>query len=209
LTVCFIGLNITRQNEVVVMKRIGFVLICLSFGIFISSCATTLTPSEDGSTVRFTVVESPAEIREKAVSFGREYLKRDTEYLWGGQDLLEQEGVLKIDCSGFIVNVFQYAVEGTKYSLLFKDTTVAGLFDNFTIPIDTPTPGDFIFMGTNPNAPTHMSIYLRADDTDIYFMDATEKDAEGIYPAVSGATERHYPKTDERFLSYARLLIKY
>ena len=113
------------------MKKISLVLNVLSAVIIVSSCATVKSNTEIDSTVRFTVIDCPREIREGAVFYGKKYLERDTEYLWGGQDLLEKEGVLKLDCSGFIVNVFQYAAEGTRYSLLFKDTTVTGLFDNF------------------------------------------------------------------------------
>ncbi|MDR1972831.1 MAG: C40 family peptidase [Treponema sp.] len=191
------------------MKRLVSGLSIFVLGLMISSCATGNSSITPDSTVRFIVIDCPEEIRAKAVSYGKRYLERDTVYEWGGQDMLEKEGELKLDCSGFIVNVFQYAVADTKYTLLFKDTTVGGLFENFTISIDTPTPGDFIFMGADPNAPTHMGIYLRTDEENIYFMDATQKDAEGIYPAVDGATERNYPKDDPRFLSYARLLIKY
>jgi len=179
---------------------IGAILLAVVF----SSCATS------GPTVKYTVIDCPKSIREKAVVFAETYLDRETVYALGGRDYLEKEGVLEVDCSGFIVRVFQYAVKDTKYSLLFNDANVSALFANFTTPVKEPTPGDFIFMG-DPKAPfpTHMSIYLRMDEEDIYFMDATEKDAEGEYPAVSGVSVRHYPKDDIRFLSYARLLVKY
>jgi len=180
-----------------IISAIGFIMIFVS-------CATT------NEKLVYRVVECPKEISDRALQYAKMYAARDTVYDWGGQDLLEQEGTLKIDCSGLIVNCYQYAVEGTKYSLMFSDTTVGGLYDSFTIIIAEPRPGDFIFMG-DPGAPvpTHMSFYLSTDDENIYFIDATEKDAEGEYPAVNGASVRHYPKDDIRFLSYARLLVRY
>jgi len=176
----------------------GYILlICL----LISSCAT------NSENIRYRVLDCPVEIREGAVSYAYKYAERESEFAWGGRDSLEKEGVLALDCSGFVVRVFQYAVKGTKYSLLFEDAPVSGFYYHFTVSIDDAlSPGDIIFMGTDKDLPpTHMSIFVGMDDENIYFIDATEKEEDGI----NGVTYRYYPKDDPRFLSYARLLIKY
>ncbi|MCL2243564.1 MAG: NlpC/P60 family protein [Treponema sp.] len=181
-----------------IQKRFfGYVLlICL----LLSSCAT------NNQDIRYRVLDCPANIREDAVSYARKYFERETEFAWGGRDALEKEGILALDCSGFIVRVYQYAVKGTKYSLLFDDAPVSGFYHHFTAPVDTLSAGDIIFMGTDKDLPpTHMSIFVNMDSENIYFFDATEKEEEGI----NGVTFRYYPKDDPRFISYARLLIKY
>jgi hypothetical protein len=169
--------------------------------IAISSCATINTS--------YKIIEAAEDTRAKIVSYARQYAERDSEYLLGGRPYLEKNGTLFIDCSGLIVRVCQYAVNGTKYSLLFDDATVRTLYSNFTSTINEPSPGDFIFMGES-NPPTHMGIFISMDENDIYFIDATQKEADEIngYDAVDGVTLRHYRKDDPRFLSFARLLVK-
>jgi cell wall-associated NlpC family hydrolase len=149
-------------------------------------------------------VECPVEIREKVVFYAQEYAKRDTYFEWGGRDLLEKEGILEVDCSGIIVRAYQYAVKDTKYSLLFNDTNVSSFYEYFTIPVDIPMSGDIIFMGTNTIYPTHMSIFIGMDNENIYFIDSTYKEDEGI----DGVSLRFYEKDDSRFLQFARLLVR-
>jgi len=185
------------------MKQKQFTLYFLFFltGLSLFSCATS-----NHLNIRYRVIDCPREIREAAVSYAGKYAERETVWTWGGRDYLEQEGILSVDCSGFIVRIFQYAVKGTKYSLLFEDAPVSALYEYFSVPIDTLTPGDLIFMGTGRNAPpTHMSIFVSMDNENIYFIDATLKEEDEI----NGVTLRHYPRGDSRFLSYARLLVKY
>jgi hypothetical protein len=133
-------------------------------------------------------------------------VEKDTEYEWGGQDFLEKDGIIKIDCSGLIVNCFKYATTGTKYSLLFDDAAVIDFYAEWTLKTNEPKPGDLIFMGEDKNIPpTHMSIFVRIDNENIYFIDATLKEEGGI----NGVNERHYPKDDKRFISFARLILKH
>ena len=170
-------------------------------GFVITSCATI-------SNNTYTITEAPGIIRKNIVFYARQYAERDTAFLLGGRPYLEKKGKLELDCSGLILRVCQYAVKGTKYSLLFNEATVFTIYANFTSPVDKPYPGDFIFMGER-NPPVHIGIVILADDDFVYFIDATQKDAEGIYKAVDGVTLRHYPKNDPKFLSFARLLVKY
>jgi len=162
------------------------------------SCATS------NSGVLYSVSECPSNIRERVVFYAEEYARKDTLFKLGSRDLLEKEGILEIDCSGLIVRVYQYAVKNTKYSLLFEDTNVSSFYSYFTIPVATPTPGDLIFMGTNTVYPTHISIFIKMDNENIYFIDSTYKEDEGI----DGVTLRYYKKDDPKFLQFARLLIR-
>jgi hypothetical protein len=162
------------------------------------SCATS------NNDVLYSVSECPSNIREKVVFYAKEYAKKNTLFELGARDLLEKEGILEVDCSGLIVRVFQYAVKDTKYSLLFEDTNVSSFYSYFTIPVVSPTPGDLIFMGTNTKYPTHMSIFIKMDNENIYFIDSTYKEDEGI----DGVTLRYYKKDDPKFLQFARLLLR-
>jgi len=179
------------------MKNRNVILILVA-GLLTCSCAT------NNLGVLYSVVECPKNIRERVVSFAQEYVQRDTLFELGGRDFLEKEGAIELDCSGLIVMSYQYAVKNTKYSLLFEDTNVSSLYTYFTIPIDTPTPGDLIFMSDNTIFPTHMSIFVYTDNENIYFIDSTYKESDGI----DGVTLRCYAKDDPKFLSFARLLIK-
>ena len=167
----------------------------------LTSCATTGNRA-------FTITEAPESIRRNIVFYARQYAERETAFMMSGRPFLERNGLLMIDCSGLIHRVCQYAVNGTRYSLLFSEATVFTLYANFTSSVDKPEPGDFIFMGER-NPPVHMAIFIYEDDDHFYFIDATLKGAEGIYPAVDGVTMRFYPKDDPRFLSFARLLVQY
>ena len=182
-------------------NRKSVIIGAMVLAVVFSSCATINTS--------YSIIEATEDTRAKIVSYARQYAERDSEYLLGGRPYLEKNGTLLIDCSGLIVRVCQYAVNGTKYSLLFDDATVRTLYTNFTSTINEPGPGDFIFMGES-NPPTHMGIFIRMDENNIYFIDATEKETDEIngYDAVNGVTLRHYPKDDPRFLSFARLLVK-
>ena len=185
-------------------KLICFVIFLT--GLFLFSCATSDILSGNSPKTRYRVTDCPPEIRKKAVLYAVKYVERETVWAWGGRDYLEDEGILSLDCSGLIVRAFQYAVKGTKYSLLFEDAPLSAFYEYFTVPIDTLTPGDIIFMGTSMLAPpSHISIFVNMDNANIYFIDATLKEEEGI----NGATLRHYSKDDPRFLYYARLLVKY
>jgi hypothetical protein len=175
------------------------IIIILAFGLPVCSC-TTNNPS-----VLYSIAECPKNIRESAVFFAQKYVQRNTVFEWGGRDFLEKKDVLEIDCSGLIVRAFQYAVKNTKYTLLFEDTNVSSLYTYFTVFIDIPTPGDLVFMGTEPNnPPTHMGIFVGIDEDNIYFIDSTLKEEDNI----DGVTLRFYKKDDPKFLFFARLLVR-
>ncbi|GHV52997.1 hypothetical protein AGMMS49579_11060 [Spirochaetia bacterium] len=180
-----------------VFSRYIRIISSIIIGILITSCSTGLTSNE---------IECPKDIGEKVVYYAKKYVEKDTEYEWGGQDFLEKDGIIKMDCSGLVVNCFKYAIAGTQYSLLFKDAAVINFYNEWTIKITDPRPGDLIFMGENKNIPpTHMSIFVRKDNINIYFIDATLKEKEGI----NGITERNYLINDPKFISFGRLMLNY
>jgi hypothetical protein len=167
--------------------------------IIISACSNSFSPDTVNK------IECPKDIGEKVVEYAKMYVERDTEYEWGGQDFLEKNGTIKIDCSGLIVNCFKYSVAGTRYSLFFDDAAVIDFYNMWTINVNDPRAGDLIFMGEVGNIPpSHMSIFVRMDNENIYFIDTTLKDEEGI----NGVNERYYIKNDPKFISFARLIMK-
>lgn len=143
----------------------------------------------------------PADIARQALDYALEYSRADTEYKWGGQDLLR---VIQIDCSGLVVNCYKYAVENTAYSLPFTDAAVIDFYTRHTIKTETPRSGDLLFMGDDTTIPpTHMSLFVKEENGEIYFIDSTYKPDDNI----DGVSQRHYPKTDLRFLSFGMLLL--
>jgi len=187
------------------LKHSFLFLLLFQILFFLFSCESISHNSKKDSKIKYVVVDCPAEIREKAVFYAERYVERETEWVWGGRDYLEKEGVLSLDCSGIIVCIYQYATIGTKYSLLFGDAPLSALYEYFTIPIEKPKPGDIIFMGTENNKPpTHISIFVKMENDNIFFIDSTLKEEDGI----NGVTLRYYSKDDPRLLYFARLLVK-
>ncbi len=94
--------------------------------------------------IHYEKVPAPESVRLAALQYAQKYLKLDAEYEWGAQDPLPQR--LAIDCSGLVVRCYQYACHDYGYMLLFDDMTAVGM-QNYSIKINTPQPGDLIFMG--------------------------------------------------------------
>ena len=175
-------------------------LCLLTLGIIITGCNKPLQTSISGVTI-----SCPKEIAARALFFANEYKNRDTIYEWGGRDGLRSIG---IDCSGLIVRCYRYAVsEQTGYSLTFENATVKTLFNKHSIKTDNPVAGDLIFMGDeNESFPTHIALYVKIVDNDIYFIDSTKKDTPDG-KNINGVTERYYHKTDKRFKSFGKIKI--
>jgi hypothetical protein len=145
------------------------------------------------------LIECPAEIADKALYYANKYVYTDTEYEYGGQDLLR---AIRIDCSGLIVNCYKYAIAETGFVLPFNDAAVIDFFKTWTVKTAEPRPGDVIFMG-DTDIPTHISIFSKIENECIYFVDATYK----LEDNIDGVSERNYHMADNRFLSFGRLLI--
>ena len=155
------------------------------------------------------IVECPANIAARVYDYAVKYSEADTEYQWGGQDPLR---AIQVDCSGLVIRCYQYALEGTGYSLLLPDMSSAYMYENAAtlVPLEFLRPGDLIFMGEkNSSNITHIAIYARTEGDTIYFIDSTEKSSEGKAPAVNGVTERSYSRTDKRFKSGGIMWLKH
>lgn len=140
-------------------------------------------------------------IRSKALEYAKWYCQEDTKYVYGGQDPIPR--VLKVDCSGMVINCYIYAVENTKYELPFKDengkidTTAAKLHSTYSYLTDAPQPGDMIFMGeTNSSKISHIGIFVKKSGSTIYFIDATDG---------KGVSQRSYDKSNSKIKGYGQI----
>lgn len=149
----------------------------------------------------FTVIDAPAEIADRAFSFAKLYEESETSYDWGAQDPVRS---IKIDCSGLVVMCYKYALVDTKYQLLVSDMTSDYIYRNASSRIDKSQlrKGDLIFMGEN-NKVSHIAIFEKLENGNIYFIDSTEKDN------INGVTRRFYNEDDEKFIAYGIMRIKY
>lgn len=152
-------------------------------------------------------VSAPQAVRETALAEAARYIGV-MEYEWGGQDVAPRG----IDCSGLVVNVYHYAATVHGFGLPFADSTAADLEARYSVPVQSPAPGDLIFMGEPPDpdlAPadarpvTHVAIYESEAAGMITFIDSTLKEDQGI----DGVSRRSYPVGDSRFISFGRLLV--
>lgn len=178
------------------MKRIYNFVFVLIF-IFIG-CQNNSINTEDNN---YNIINCPTEIKNRAFSFAELYCESDTEYSWGGQDPCR---TIKIDCSGLVIMCYKYAMVDTKYSLLKSDMTASYMYKYASEVTTNPEHGDLIFMGEiGTDKVTHISIYDREENGEIYFIDSTDN---GV---VNGVSERHYPKDSEKFKSFGIMKLKY
>lgn len=119
-------------------------------------------------------------------------------YEWGGQDFwYVKDGV--VDCSGLVINIYKEACEDYRVKLPFEDTTANELYSRYTIPITNPKRGDLIFMGDD-EVVSHVAIFHGYIDEQIEFLDAY---------SVSGLVGiRRYPASDNRFISFGRMIVE-
>ena len=133
-------------------------------------------------------------IRKKALEYAQEYCRVDTEYYYGGQDMIR---AIKVDCSGMVINCYKYAIANTGYKLLFDDTTAANLYSKFSDHTTNPKPGDLIFMGdTNSKTVNHIGIFVKKQGSTVYFIDATEG---------KGVAERNYDINNSKIKGFGSM----
>ncbi len=150
-----------------------------------------------------TEVDAPNEIAERAYKFAELYKDSDTKYKYGGQDAVRS---IYIDCSGLVVMCYKYSLVDTKYSLLESDMTANYIFKNASIKVEKENlrQGDLIFMGElNSSEVTHIAIFSKIEDEQVYFIDSTQK------ADIDGVSERSYSINDERFKSFGIMRVKY
>ncbi|WP_304223132.1 C40 family peptidase [Gracilinema caldarium] len=147
-------------------------------------------------------IPAPEEVRLQALDYARQYISLGAEYEWGGQDPLPRKIV--VDCSGLVIRCYAYATSDYGYSLSFTDTTAAGM-RQYSIGLSKQDlqPGDLLFMGTD-GAVSHIALFVKIENGNIYFIDSTYKPEEGI----NGVTERFYSETDSHFIAFGRMLVQ-
>jgi hypothetical protein len=140
----------------------------------------------------YRLIEAPEEVRLRAWQEAEKYI--GMEYEWGGQDFYDTRG---IDCSGLVVNCYLRAVERTDCFLLFSDTSVPGLLDKYSTPIENPERGDLLFMGET--GISHIAIFERIDAGVVCFIDA--------YSETGLVERRSYPVGNYKIKSFGRLIV--
>lgn len=183
-------------------NRIGMKIVFIFFSVILSACKT---PQEG-----YSEINAPAEIAERAFRFAELYEEADTEYDLGGQDAVRS--AIKIDCSGLVIMSYKYALVDTKYQLLESDMTAAYMYDHCThTSKEQARKGDLIFMGeTDSTSITHIALFEKAENGNIYFIDSTLKDTDGDgVDDINGVTRRFYSETDKRLKSYGIMRLKY
>ncbi|MBO5730683.1 MAG: C40 family peptidase [Treponema sp.] len=183
------------------MKKVMIALLLCGVFFLLVSCDFSFTGPM--------ILDCPESIVARVYEYALKYKDADTEYKWGGQDPLR---AIQVDCSGLVIRCYQYALEGTGFSLLQPDMSSAYMYENAAtlVPLEQLRPGDLIFMGEKNSANiTHIAIFSRAEGNTIYFIDSTEKSAEGKAPSVNGVTERSYSRNDKRFKSGGIMQLKH
>ena len=143
-------------------------------------------------------LEAPEDVRLAAVGEAARYI--GMEYEWGGQDVMPRG----IDCSGLMVNVYDYAATLYGYELPFDDATASGMMESFCVDLDAPEVGDLLFMGAaESDSVTHVAILEYQMAGDLHFIDAT------VIPdlGIDGVSRRSYPAGDSRFKAFGRLIL--
>ncbi len=178
------------------MRRI-FNLSFVFLSLFLVSCQDFYNKEEKTCTI----TPATKEIKTRAFEFAKLYSESETEYQWGGQSPVR---AIKIDCSGLVVMCYKYALVDTKYNLIENDMSSSYMYEHATYLTDTPDHGDLIFMGEiGTDKITHIAIYDREENGEIYFIDATNNES------VNGVSERHYEKTSEKFKAFGIMKLKY
>ena len=171
------------------MRKIITALLAL---LLLASCAAP-EPEEELTTI--TEVEGRSVAAEAMNYLG-------IPYEWGGQSFWWEDNP-SVDCSGFVINVYKTALEPYGKTLPFNDTTVQGIYENYSEETDSPVMGDLIFFtnGTD-TTPTHIAIYLQEKDSIVYFIDASSREDTGK------VLVRSYSVSEPMILSYGRMLCK-
>lgn len=146
--------------------------------------------------------EEPAstedEIRLKALEYAKMYCEADTKYVSGGQDFIR---VIKVDCSGMVINCYEYAVKKSIYKLPFSDATANNIYTQYSTHTNNPKPGDLIFLDYSSGAGIdHIGIFVKQEAGKIYFIDATED---------YNVSQRSYSSTDSKIVGFGKMDLIY
>ena len=106
------------------------------------------------------------DLRAQIVNYAKQFV--GGRYRYGGTSL--QSGV---DCSGFVINVYKEALQDSRWSLGFDDTTADGLYRDHSRPTEDPQPGDLVFFRGEEGRMVHVAIYLGQGDGELVIIDAS------------------------------------
>ena len=146
------------------------------------------------------MVELPLSFRAELIAEAENYI--GIPYEWGGQSFWWEDDP-SVDCSGFVINVYKTVLERHGRHLLFDDTTAYVLWDEYTLPVEDPLPGDLIFFtdGVSDEV-SHIAIFIREEAGVLFFIDASS------LPDTMKVMERSYPADNAKIHSFARMLYK-
>ena len=189
------------------MRRFGrfifliLVSLCLCGCSWFFSYEPEVQEAPDNRPYAENVIDCPEEIANRAFEFAELYRQADTVYEWGGQDALR---AIKLDCSGLVIRCYQYALEGTKYSLLKDDMASSYMCDYASthVLLEDLRHGDLLFMGDKGNGKTvnHIAIFDCIEKGRIYFIDCTK--------TVNKVSRRSYPINDTHFKYFGMMRVK-
>ena len=144
--------------------------------------------------------ELPLSFRSELIAEAEKYI--GIPYEWGGQSFWWEDDP-SVDCSGFVINVYESVLERHGRHLLFDDTTAYALWDEYTLPVEDPLAGDLIFFtdGVSDEV-SHVAIFIREEAGVLFFIDASS------LPDTMKVMERSYPADNAKIHSFARMLYK-
>ena len=165
------------------MKRSALLL---SLILLLSSCAH--------------MVELPLSFRTELIAEAENYI--GIPYEWGGQSFWWENNP-SVDCSGFVINVYETVLERHGHHLLFDDTTAYALWNEYTHPVEEPLAGDLIFFtdGVSDEV-SHVAIFIKEEDNVLFFIDASS------LPDTMKVMERSYPVDNAKIHSFGRMVYK-
>ncbi len=165
------------------MKKYFIVLLTI---LILTGCTFSFVNDEEfyGTNIDSTSLVNDI-IREKAYFAAETYLASDMEYKEGGDDVIYVPPYTTrgIDCSGLIINVYKYAVEGSNYSLPFTDKTADEMYKYYSDDIDSPQKGDLIIWTYNNDHAYHIALFEKTEDGYYYFIESnipTEYTVDGV-----------------------------
>ena len=177
------------------MKKIFNFIFCILISFCFAGCR-----QDEESCNSYTVVTATQKIKNRAFEFAKLYQSSETEYVYGAQDPLRS---IKIDCSGLVIMCYKYALVDTKYTLVVSDMSSSYIYENASKITDSPEQGDLIFMGEeNSDRITHIAIFDKEENGNIYFIDSTENDT------INGVSQRYYEKNNPKFKAFGIMKLK-
>lgn len=149
---------------------------------------TTLITNSDKKVEDGSFVGATEYLRLKAYYAAEFYVEDKMDYEWGGDDeIIIPEYTRGIDCSGFIINVYEFAVEDTYYNMPFVDATANNIYVNYSEAVETPQKGDLIFWyDQTQKLIYHIALFEREFNGRYYFIDSTSTES----GSINGVTYR-------------------